>query len=275
MLPWLEALAVAVLAVLGHVLGRWFSRRPKPYWAFGYVVPLLLTVAIALTRWFPRLAFAEPFCWVMYGRAEFAILAAACTILLTTPLSRLPHRAQKTAVTVFMIFGAGYFLLPFVLPGCVRSRLARLETRFGRDGICRQSTRYTCGPAAAVTVLRKRGLPAEESELALLAKTIPITGTQPDSLCLAIRRRYARDAIRCDYRYFESIAELRDCCPMIALIKLGFLVDHYVAVLSVADDRVTIGDPLGGIREVTFGEFKAIWRRCGIVVTRNAKHPSQ
>ena len=40
--PWLESAAVTLLAVAGVLLGRWFSRLPQPYWAFGYFIPLAL-----------------------------------------------------------------------------------------------------------------------------------------------------------------------------------------------------------------------------------------
>jgi tryptophan-rich sensory protein len=46
--PWLESIAVTLLAIAGVVLGRWFGRLPKPYWLFGYFIPLVLIVLYAL-----------------------------------------------------------------------------------------------------------------------------------------------------------------------------------------------------------------------------------
>ena len=51
-----------------------------------------------------------------------------------------------------------------------------------------QSNGYNCGPAAAVTALRRLGLPAEEGELAILAHTSSAAGTSCDTLCTAIER---------------------------------------------------------------------------------------
>jgi hypothetical protein len=59
--------------------------------------------------------------------------------------------------------------------------------RVDGDGVCRQSSHYTCGPASAVTVLRKLGLPAEEGEIAILSHTSALTGTEPDVLAKAGR----------------------------------------------------------------------------------------
>jgi hypothetical protein len=53
-------------------------------------------------------------------------------------------------------------IVPFLAPAFNRGYLAGLKTRIDADGVCRQSSEYTCGPAAAVTALRKLGLPAEE-----------------------------------------------------------------------------------------------------------------
>ena len=52
------------------------------------------------------------------------------------------------------------------------------------------------------------GIRAEEGELAILAFSSPAFGTQPDSLCMALAERYNKNSLLCEYRSFESIAEL-------------------------------------------------------------------
>ena len=54
----------------------------------------------------------------------------------------------------------------------------------------------------------------------------------------------------------------------VALVKYRLMVDHYVAVLDVTDDTITLGDPLTGSRELSHDEFRAIWRRLALVLTR-------
>jgi predicted double-glycine peptidase len=51
--------------------------------------------------------------------------------------------------------------LPFLVPALIKERLSNLTTRLDSNGICYQSTDYTCGPAAAVTALRRLGLQAD------------------------------------------------------------------------------------------------------------------
>ena len=70
-----------------------------------------------------------------------------------------------------------YGLLPAALPLVVRPVLAVTKTHLDRQGVCRQSHAYTCGPAAAVTCLARLGVTAEEGQLAIDARTGPAVGT--------------------------------------------------------------------------------------------------
>jgi predicted double-glycine peptidase len=200
----------------------------------------------------------------MADRVEFAAIALICTILLTTPLSRLKQRRQRFAVILFMVLFTVYFSVPpFLMPAFAYTHLARLKTIIDHNGVCLQSNEYNCGPAAAVTVLRKIGVPAEEGELALRAHTTRFSGTPTDSLCAAIRSCYA---IPCRTIYCRNVHELKGKEPLIAIVKYSYMVDHFVAVLSVTDTDVILGDPLEGIRTCTHEEFDKEWRKCVIVV---------
>ena len=79
-----------------------------------------------------------------------------------------------------MIFSVSVW--PFIRPVFDRKELSRLQTQINADGVCIQTTDYTCGPAAAVTALRKLGLPAEEGKIAVQSETSSIDGTAPDRL---------------------------------------------------------------------------------------------
>ncbi len=264
-----QSVGVVLLAGAGVFLGRWFSRLKNRAWTIGYTVGLLLAAAIAAPRWAPRIEAVFPFSWLMAGRTEFAAMAVICTALLTIPLVRLPQRRQRVAVSIFMVLFAVYFsVLPFLAPAFSYAGLSRLETTIDGNGICIQSNGYTCGPAAAVTVLRHAGVQAEEGALAIRAHTTPFAGTPADALCGAIGDEYG---VPCRTVYHDTIAELRGHTPFIAVIKAGFMVDHYVAVLSVTEDKVVLGDPVRGRRTYTHEAFMAKWRRCAIILARTAE----
>ena len=117
-----------------------------------------------------------------------------------------------------------------------------------------------------MTALRKLGLPAEESELALLAHTSSTTGTDPDILAASLRKHYGADGLVCDYRPFSDLTELKNAGLTLAVVKYAFMVDHYVTVLEVTEQTVVVGDPINGIKIFTHADFIERWRFRGIVL---------
>ena len=269
--PWLETIGVVLVALLGVFLGRFFSRFRKVYWIVGYFLSLLLIVFLIITRCFNSLAFVPPFVWITAGRVKFVIFSLAVTMGLTTPLSRLPYKFEKVAVCILMVMVVVWFsVLPFLAPALIEGRLANLTTRVDSNGICYQSTGYTCAPAAAVTALRKLGLPAYEGEIAILSHTSPVAGTLPGCLRAALQNHYGAEGLRCQYRRFDSVAQLKDAGITLAVVKDEFLSDHCVAVLEVSDKMITVADPVVGKRSLSHKQFEKIWRFSGIVLKRDS-----
>jgi predicted double-glycine peptidase len=264
----LQSAGVIALAIVGGIIGGWFARRKSLLWLVGFILPIIPVLMIGLARrWYP-LGLQVPFRWLVMGRTQFAVTAFATAVLMFTLIGRLPKARLRRMVGIFMvllIFQA--CVMPFLMPGIQHNQIAALQTRITRDGVCLQSTDYTCGPAAAVTALRALGLHADEAELALLANTSRSTGTQPDMLASALQDHFAAQHLRCDYRAFTSAADLPADHPTIALIRYQFLVDHYVTVLKVGKNHLTIGDPLTGLTDETFDDFEKDWRRVGIVLS--------
>ncbi len=264
---WAEAVGVAILGGAGFLLGRWFSRRRAPWWTLGYFLPLALVIAVGLARHFPVLEFVRPFSWLLAGRWEFAWGGLVGTMVLTTPLSRLPLRRDRIVVAVLMVvLVGGTSVWPLLAPAFNHRELAALRTRVDADGVCLQGTGYTCGPAAAVTALRRLGLPAEEGELALLAHTSAASGTQPDVFADILRQRYAAQGLSVEYRPFRDLEELRQAGLTLAVVKFALFIDHYVTVLEVTADSVVIGDPLSGRERLSREEFVRRWRFNGVVL---------
>jgi len=268
--PWLETGGVLLLGVVGVALGRWFSRLPKVYWTAGYFIPLTLIVLVGLAYRVRTLELCPPFSWLMMGRREIALTALIGTMVLTTPLSRLPRRRDRAATSLLMVWVVFQVAVwPFLAPAFNRDELAALKTRIDSDGVCLQNTEYTCGPAAAVSALRRLGFPAEEGEIAILCKTSTAMGTPPDILCRTLQNRYGPEGLSCDYRAFKSVNELKRSGYTLALMKFAFLLDHYVTVLNVDDQTVTVADPLNGRQTLTHADFAKKWRFVGVALRRN------
>lgn len=269
--PWLETAGVTLVVLGGILLGRMFSSLRRPYWAFGYFIPLVFVAILVAARYINSLVFVPPFSLITIGRAKFIILALAVTTGLTTPLSRLPHKFEKVVTHILIAVVVTYFsILPFLLPALAKNHLLNLRTRVNSNGICFQTKDYTCGPAAAVTALRKLGFQAHEGEIAVLSHTSPILGTLPGCLSTALQSRYSTDGLKCRYRHFDSLAELRDAGITLAVVRDGFLSNHCVAVLEVSEQMVSVADPVVGRKLMSHKQFEKIWRFSGIVLKRDS-----
>jgi len=269
MQPLFETLAVTILAFLGLFLGVWIGRVKKRLWIMGYALPLAAVLLVAIGRNIDRLRFVPPFSLALAGRSEYILLAFAVPMVLGTLIPRLPGKRVKILLGILLgLVSVNGVVCPFLVPALIRSKLDQLDTSMTLSGVCLQNTSYTCGPAAAVTALARLGIKAEEGELAIMAHTTPITGTPDDLLVEAIEQRYGREGVRCTYRYFDSIDHLKEMCPTIAVVEFAFLVDHYITVLEVSDDKVIVGDPINGKEDLTYDQFRDKWRSTGIVVGR-------
>ncbi len=268
MQPWFETIGIIILSLIGLSSGLLTAKIKNRLWLIGYTIPLILIVLVALVRNIDRVRFFVPFSWLSAGRTEFIVFAFSIPMLFGTLIPRLARKREKVLIAVLVVLASFlFFVIPFIGPILARGELEKLDTIFTSDNICLQTTNYTCGPAAAVTALKQLGIEAQESELAVLAYSCPQLGTEDDLLADAIEKRYGSE-IDCKYRYFDSIEQLKQNCPVIAVVKYSFLIDHYVTVLDVNENKVIIGDPLAGKKELTYEEFKKKWRSVGIVLKK-------
>ncbi len=265
--PWFETTGIIIVVLLGIFLGKVFSGFRRPYWTVGYFVPLGLIAILVIARCNNSWAFVPPVSWLTAGRVRFIILSLAVTMGLTTPLSRLPRKCEKLIICILMTAVVIWFsVLPFLVPALIKDHLANLKTMLDSNGICFQTTDYTCAPAAAVTALRKLGLPAHEGEIAVLSRTSPVVGTLPGSLRAALQNRYGAEGLRCQYRRFDSVGQLKHTGVTLVVVRDTLLSDHCVAVLEVSDRRVTVADPVLGKKSLSYKQFEKIWRFTGIAL---------
>lgn len=270
--PRLETLGVTVLSAAGVWLGGWFSRQRPPWWALGYLIPLAFVVCVGLTRWNAAFEFVPPISFLVAGRREFVLTGAMIGLLFGTVVPRLPRARDR--VVVYALTGiaiATQGIWPFLAPAFRQAKFAALQTHFDAAGVCLQTTQVTCGPAAAVTALRQYGVTAEEGELALAARTSDYWGTPADLLADAVNERFGARGIGAEYRAFRSADELKSAGLTLAVVKLTWLIDHWVTVFEVTPERVVVGDPLEGRVEWTRAEFERRWRHCGVVIRQEPR----
>lgn len=251
------------------MLGSVISRSKKIHWAWGYFIPLALLALLLTATYISAHLFIVPLVWLSGGRARFVILCLAVTTGASSLIIRLHSKLERAVVFVItlavLIWSS---VLPFLVPALIRNDLAGLTTKVDENNICLQTTDYTCGPAAAVTALRRLGLSADEGQIAILAHTSPVAGTLPWCLYKALDNRYSRQGLLCRLQYFDSVEQLPDDAVTLAVVRDAFLLDHCVAVLNVTDKTVTFADPVFGTERMSHKKFERIWRFYGIVLSR-------
>ena len=121
-------------------------------------------------------------------------------VVLGIATSRTVARKPRVAFITLAVIYALITLYRLFAVHCMD--LAPLEHKVGADGICRQSTDWTCGPASAVTLLLHYRIPATEGEMARLALADPLRGVDDVQLALAIREKALPKG--CDVTVAES-----------------------------------------------------------------------
>lgn len=267
---WFETALVLLTVVFAALIGRGFSRLKTPHWGWGYVISLLLIAFLLISAHLNFRLSLPILAWATAGRARFVILGIAVTMGSLTLVGRLTKTVEKVIVIAMALcITIWASIMPFLVPALIKNELTNLQTRFNSENICVQSTDYTCGPAAAVTALRRFGLPAQEGELAILSHTSPVTGTLPWNLYKAIQNRYPGEGLDCRLRRFDSVDQLRDADATLVVINDSLLLDHCVVVLDVGDIFITIADPAIGRYKLSRKTFENIWRFYGITLKQN------
>jgi len=261
MSPWQET-AIAICLSLGAFGVAFHIRALRGVW-------FVCGLAAVASAW----AFANHL-----TRQSNAFMLATGVPMFTGALFRLP---LTPIVRIGMAFAAAIVTvwagwLDVLSPALCRSELSRVETIINRDGVCLQQTSYTCGPASAVTLLRRLGIDASESEIALAAKSSSRAGTAPDELAEAVRICFGPGGINAVSKHLGSLDELRQVTPLLTVIRFNRGLDHWITVLGITGTNVRYADPVFGICEVSRedfsqrweGEAVEIWRESGLHVAR-------
>lgn len=262
---WLLFFAVLVPSALAFVLGLWLARRGKRS-AYAVVsVGLAAVLLRALVRYVPEVEYAVlPFdlyavihpWWAL--PFAFAILGAG-THEMSTPGAR-----RGVGVFAGVLFLVAIQRLWFT----ARFEPASVHGLVRRDGVCMQSTDYTCGAASAAMLLHQLGVKTTEREMAELCWTNGLTGTDEFGVCRGLRAKlvglpYRPAIVRSDWDDLR-----RRGGPAMATVHHAFMIDHWVLVLEVKDDEVVLLDPLAARRVEKKEKFLELWRKVLVVAEK-------
>lgn len=251
--PWLETLVAVLISATAFMVGYHFRRA---CW---------ISMGIGVLGIGAALLFGD-----YLSRRQSGYLMCLAVPLVTAPLLRYPISRITSggllAATLIAVVYSGW--MEFIGPAISRNEVSQLKTRFSQSGICMQGTGYTCGPAAAVTALRRLSFPAEESEIGLLSYCSHHTGTYAQDLAEAMVQKYGGDGLKCSYQVLDDLKALRDAGLALTVIELEPGSHHWVTVLEVTDQEVKLGDPLNGLRSEPLAVFQQHWDKQTIKVWR-------
>jgi len=134
-----------------------------------------------------------------------------------------------------------------------------LTAHIDAEGVYRQSTDYSCGPAAALMLLRAAGIPATEGDVAELCMLRPGQGVTALELCRGLNvmlRPAGRKAVLRRIRP-DELGDLHE--PFLAEVRRPQAAYHCVVVLRVEPDALHLADPARGRAVQTKDEFLRQW----------------
>lgn len=265
---WTECIGVAGLAFAGLLAGAQiprFGRKVSLSACLASVTIIFLLAALCRLPGYSEhpLLFA-----LAAGRAKLVLLSWVVPFGLAAAMPYLLFRWEQWIIVgliAISIYGFGVF--PFLGSAMAASRFAGMPSAYDDNGLCRQSTSFTCAPAAAATALHRLGIAASESQLAILGRSCPYIGTTDFELLRSVETAGAGQ-IHCRYYPAETTLELHDNQVFLAILCQNSIINHCVAVFSISDKAVILADPADGMIAMTREQFNSIWSGKGILVSR-------
>lgn len=139
--------------------------------------------------------------------------------------------------------------LPHLKPILRPLRLPENEEAWD-DGVCRQSTPSTCGPASAATLARLAKVDIKERTLARECFT-SAGGTENWYLARAMRKRGLR------VQFFDALPVPDQFpFPAIAGVKLENGAGHFIPILGRSGTNYVVGDPMVGREQKSFADLR-------------------
>lgn len=239
---WPTAAVAVLLFLLGNRLARKSSSSPALLW--GTAVVLALPGLVFALYYFKLLG--EPLWLYRFRALPGTELTGAGMGLLAGMLqgarTRWPRMQKATSQFGLPVIFGFALCLPYLKPVLRPLRLPASPNGW-TQGVCRQSTPSTCGPASAATLARLAGVELDEHTLARECFTSE-RGTENWYLARALRRHGLTAE-------FAKLSPTGDALPYpaIAGVTQGYGTGHFIPILGRAGANYIVGDPMRG-REI-------------------------
>lgn len=265
---WFIFASQCILALAAFLVAPSIARKDRRVWGWVCAGAFVCMLLWPLMRVFPTVAI-QLFGAQAVACIELTGLIIPAALLFSIAARQVPRAPDRRAIFMLLAvagvyFGwAGRWMLVDTLPNLGPTQM--------QGHVCKQSTEYTCVAASMVTMLRARGIEADELEMARLAH-VQVGGGATDSRALwALEHKLAGTGLQPVYETL-TLADLAAAPkPLLVQLDWGYFVSHMVPVMAADAASVTIGDPLTGSRTMTTAEFAESWKRQAIMLVRVAK----
>lgn len=263
---WYELLIILILTAAAFVLGKYVasSRRRAEgccLLSIAAVFSIGLLHLLHLCTLFSGLDF------IALSRIKFMILAPAVTFGMAASLGTLGNPWKRGGILAALIGFLYLFIgLPFLVPAAIQDQTRTLPLLMDERGFCIQSRAYTCGPAAAVSALRRLGVDSREGHIALDSRTAPVLGTSMWDLYRAVEDICEQENLDCSYRRMADLDQIPPGAVCLTSVRSGFLISHCVTILKIDETTVTFVDPAVGLRCISRPHFEDLWYHTAIIL---------
>jgi hypothetical protein len=247
----LRFLLVLAAGVAGTLLAR---RSLKAATAAGAVLLGLILLKVAV-GYIPA-AEAGLFPWDFYPRVERWWYEVPAFGLFGIGLWTV--RASLIKRDALLVLGGLLLARVLVVTASTWAQLPSLAGQVGEDGICRQTTGFTCAAAASAMYLDRLGVRATEAEMAEACAT-GWDGTTDAGIARGLRRKLAGHQVRVSAPAYEDLR-----APALVSILLQNNISHSVLLEAAGPEGVRLADPLGSRRRMSREAFLSRWQRSSI-----------
>ena len=254
------AAAVGVLSVGGAVwVGGKISANQrvwKPTGLLATAFVLVWVVGHIFTDWSKHLLV-----WREYFLFDIAPFFFCALLILTIYVRICPKPTMRLGVATIGAVVGVYAILHMGSGLFFHGVIDGLDDDRGLEPVL-QTTGWSCGAAATATLLRLHGVPASERQVARLAFSSPLSGTDDRGMCRAIEILGASAGLETSLRGHVPCEDLEAMpLPCIVPYKLYTSVWHVAVLTCVEGDTVELEDPLMGQTRWTRADFVGKWTR--------------
>ncbi len=258
-----------IITVIAGILTAWLSQRffkAKKIWVGYFLILSSTAVFLGLAGRVHTLAISSGTWPIVWHNNLFLVNAFLFASIFWILSVQWPHKSSRSLIFLLSLVT---ILRLSILPGygwvLTYPDWTQSDTLIDEDGVCRQTTTFSCGPAATVTALLQLQIFSSEAELAVAAKTSQFSGTQPLNLKQAIDKLLGdKYLIKTKILTPDKASQIPSGSPSVALVKHSAFENHYVCVLDVGESQILVADPEMGFRVYTHKEFDKIFR--GLII---------